>query len=212
MEQIDTIIREKLVAGNILILPQELAALPQNECIPLVSLYPGEHFAAPLEDKKIPRHKASIIEWCLSHAKAFENVPTETRRRIAIALVAREATLSCGIGNGLALPHCKTELIENPLELILTVAPEEIDWYSIDQAPTSVILIALFKANMPEAVSHRMQVSLVLARMLRETGLIQEIKSMREPALIAAACREALDSLKEDPRQEKADGPPEPAS
>jgi len=195
MEHLDTIIRDRLVAGNILVLPQKLADLPPDEFVPLVRLYPAEHFDAPLEDKDVPRHKATIIEWCLSNAAAFEDTPSDILHRIAISLVAREAILSCGIGNGLALPHCKTALIDNPLELVLAVTPRDIEWYSADGTRTRVILLALFKANMPEAVSHRMQVSVVLARMLRETGLIQRIESMRDPAAIAAACAEALDSL-----------------
>jgi mannitol/fructose-specific phosphotransferase system IIA component (Ntr-type) len=195
MEHLDNLIRSRLIRGNILILPQSLAELSATDFVPLVQLYPGETFEAPLEDKDVPRHKASIIEWCLANALTFHDLPQDIRHRIAVSLVAREATLSCGIGKGLALPHCKTALIENPLELVLAVSPSDIEWYSADGTKTRVILTALFKANMPDAVTRRLQISVVLARMLRETGLVARIQSMRDPDQIATACSEALDEL-----------------
>jgi len=195
MEHLDTVIRSRHVTENILILPESLYTRPSGDFVPLVKLYPGEDFDGQHEDRDVPRHKAEIIEWCLSHAAAFSETSEDIRRRIAVSLVAREATLSCGIGNGLALPHCKTALIENPLELVLAVSPGDVEWYSADGTKTRIILIALFKANMPEAIPHRMQVSVVLARMLRETGLVARIQNMRDPAAIAAACSEALDQL-----------------
>jgi len=195
MQNILATIHDKITSGNVLVLPAELASLPSNLLVSLSGLYPGEDFGDKANNKEVARHKAIILSWIIEQAAAFATTAQDVRARITMTLVAREAQLSCGIGNGLALPHCMTALVENDIELVLVVSPQPLEWHSLDASKTTVLLVALFKSNTPEAVNKRMRFSVVLARLLRETGLVAELESQRDPEKIAAIFRRHVEEL-----------------
>ena len=58
------------------------------------------------------------------------------------ALLAREALGSTGLENGIAVPHAKTEAVKD-LTIAIGIAPEGIDFDSIDGKPSRLFFLML---------------------------------------------------------------------
>jgi len=84
------------------------------------------------------KKKHNVIDTLIAQAGAcgFVNDMTTFKR----AIVEREAKLSTGIGNGIAIPHAKIEGIDQFFVLI-AVLDSGVDWEAIDQKPVSLVFL-----------------------------------------------------------------------
>ena len=62
------------------------------------------------------------------------------------AVFTREQTRSTGIGSGIAVPHGKCNGV-NKLVMAIGIAPEPIDFASVDEKPVTIILLLVSPAN-----------------------------------------------------------------
>ncbi len=62
------------------------------------------------------------------------------------AVLEREQQSSTGIGNGIAIPHCRTDLVSHGVIIAGTI-PEGIKYHSVDGKPVSIIFIFLFPSS-----------------------------------------------------------------
>ncbi len=60
--------------------------------------------------------------------------------RLAADVAAREATLSTGVGEGLALPHARTAAVRSTVAALCTLAAP-VDWDAFDGAPVDLVLL-----------------------------------------------------------------------
>jgi nitrogen PTS system EIIA component len=58
------------------------------------------------------------------------------------AIRRREDQGSTGLGDGIAVPHAKTDMVEN-LTLALGIAPDGVDFDSLDGQPTKIFFLLL---------------------------------------------------------------------
>jgi len=80
--------------------------------------------------------KKRIIEVLAQHiADSCEGLDANT---LFMNLINREKLGSTGIGNGLAIPHCRCEEIENSIFACLTLS-KPVDFDTFDQQPVDVI-------------------------------------------------------------------------
>ena len=64
------------------------------------------------------------------------------------ALLAREKTMSTGIGEGIALPHAKISGIKN-IQAVLGISKEGVDFDSMDKKPVNIVVLILSPAEDP---------------------------------------------------------------
>ena len=79
--------------------------------------------------------KREVIEALVG--KALDGSPA--REAILEELLRREKVMSTGIGNGVAVPHAHTKLIEKPVAA-LAVSPGGIEWDAVDGEPVHIVL------------------------------------------------------------------------
>ncbi|MFN6136454.1 MAG: PTS sugar transporter subunit IIA [Bacteroidota bacterium] len=60
--------------------------------------------------------------------------------RFHAVIVDRERLMSTGIGNGVALPHGKTDVVDESIAAVATLA-SPIDYDSLDDKPVSIIIL-----------------------------------------------------------------------
>ena len=65
------------------------------------------------------------------------------------ALIAREKLGSTGIGEGIAIPHCRLPNCQQPLGLLLQLS-EAIDFDAIDNRPVDLVFVLLVPQDNPE--------------------------------------------------------------
>ena len=62
------------------------------------------------------------------------------------ALIEREKSMSTGIGNGVAIPHCTTTKVQD-IVFILSIVPQGVDFDSIDNQPVKIVILLLVPKN-----------------------------------------------------------------
>lgn len=60
--------------------------------------------------------------------------------RLHTVIVDRERLMSTGIGNGVALPHGKTDVVDQSIVAVATLA-SPIDFDSLDDKPVSIVIL-----------------------------------------------------------------------
>ncbi len=100
----------------------------------LVDILKTENVKIPLKGKT----KEEIIEELVDLIAASD--PEVDHEAVHQAILDREKTMSTGIGQGVAIPHGKTEGVE---ELIgaFGIAPEGVDFDSLDNEPTHLFFL-----------------------------------------------------------------------
>lgn len=96
-----------------------------------------------------------------------------TEQQVFDALVARERLGSTGIGEGIAIPHCRLATCQAPIGLLLQLE-QPIDFESIDNKPVDLVFVLLVPENNPEqhlkTLSH-------LAALFNEASYRQQLRS-----------------------------------
>lgn len=83
-------------------------------------------------------HKKEILNLLID--KAAELGFIEEKAAFTSAIEAREAKLSTGIGDGIAIPHAKSSGIKD-FFVISAVLKEPISWDALDQKPVSLVFL-----------------------------------------------------------------------
>ncbi len=108
------------------------------------------------------------------------------------ALIAREKSMSTGMENGVAIPHCSMEQVNDTL-VSLGVSREGIDFESIDDKPARLILLLVTPKNKTK----------VHIRTLAEIAKLLNDADFRRQLVAAETPSEVLDLIR---RREAAEG------
>lgn len=100
--------------------------------------------AVTLEIKDLDKWR--VIEHLTDLLVSSGRLAPTKRQAVLDALLARERSMSTGMENGIAIPHCSMEEIDDTL-VTLGVAQGGIDFESIDGRPTNLILLLVTPKN-----------------------------------------------------------------
>lgn len=89
-------------------------------------------------------HKEEVLQKLLNHSKINEYV--SDTQVVLDAATAREAQGTTGMGDGIAIPHAKSEAIKEPL-VMFARSNEGIDWESLDDSLAKIIFFILVPEN-----------------------------------------------------------------
>lgn len=102
-------------------------------------------------------------------------------------VMAREAMMTTGIGNGIAIPHGKARSVDR-MAAACALVPEGLDFESDDGQP--VYLIALFVSPENAAAAH-VRVLANLSRLFKEESVRRILRESRSPEAFLQALRDA---------------------
>lgn len=95
-------------------------------------------------ERVVPEMKASdhweAIEELVDHLVEHAQLPEASRNSVMASLKAREDQRSTGIGNGVAIPHCFSEDIEEVI-MVFAKSSEGIDFCALDRAPVHFVVL-----------------------------------------------------------------------
>ena len=107
--------------------------------------------------------------------------------RLHADVETREALMSTGVGEGLALPHARTSAVTATVAALATFA-SPVDWDAIDGAPVTLAL--LFAGPEGERAGH-VRFLARASRVLSASGVRQRLEGAPTPGALAAALAEA---------------------
>ena len=102
-------------------------------------------------------------------------------------VLRREAMMSTGIGNGVAIPHGKAKLVDR-MVAACGVSPEGIEFESVDGEPARIFILLVA----PESGGAlHVKVLANISRLLKEESVRQSLREAANPEAFVAALRAA---------------------
>ena len=92
------------------------------------------------------KKKKDIIFNLLKNAGDAGVIPLDKVEDIYFAVMEREQQGTTGIGNGIAIPHCKTDLVKSGV-IIAATFPSGIKYFSIDNKPVNILFLFIFPGS-----------------------------------------------------------------
>jgi mannitol/fructose-specific phosphotransferase system IIA component (Ntr-type) len=89
-----------------------------------------------------PKNKIKAIRRILEHGILNGTITRGTSPEIYKLLLERERTISTGIGSGVAIPHCSSNIIEET-HAYLAISPDGLDFESTDNQNVHIIIMLL---------------------------------------------------------------------
>ena len=106
------------------------------------------------------------------------------------AVIAREKLMSTGVGNGIAIPHAKTDTVSNIILSIATIK-SGINYKSVDKKKVFVIFMLLAPKD---SASENLKVLTSIAKILRDNhSFIEKLINTKSADEIIALIREEED-------------------
>jgi mannitol/fructose-specific phosphotransferase system IIA component (Ntr-type) len=105
---------------------------------------------------------------------------------LARRLMEREKLGCTGLGNGLAIPHCKLSGVDQVL-LAIGVSPSGVDFQALDGRPVRLIFLVLSPADSPAG---HLQALARISRLVKTPGVAEAILSATSPEDVGTLLRE----------------------
>lgn len=118
--------------------------------------------------------KGDVIRMLVSH---LPGIDTSHRDAIAQAVIEREEVMSTGVGNGIAIPHAKVELLDSPV-VAFALLDQPVDFSSFDGRPVDLIFLV---AGSVRANSLHLKMLSALSRLLIHQKTVDGLRSSKSP-------------------------------
>ncbi|MDV6235865.1 PTS sugar transporter subunit IIA [Leptospira ellisii] len=106
--------------------------------------------------------KEEVISRLLQKAVETKQIESANKEEILESLLAREKSMSTGIGSGVAIPHCSVNLVDE-LKCVMGLNSQGIDFDSIDHQPVHIfILLIVPKTKFQEHIKTLAQIAKAL--------------------------------------------------
>lgn len=100
-------------------------------------------------------------------------------------LLQREATMSTGMGGGVAVPHAKSPACRS-MVVALGLVPDGVDFKAIDGRPVRVVFMLL---GPPDSTREHVDLLARIAHLVKSPGVLESLLSATEPSKVIEAIR-----------------------
>lgn len=123
------------------------------------------------------KNRWDIIAEMVELAAKNREIAQEDIEPITSSLVEREKSMSTGIGNGVAIPHCSTSKVKDIIS-VMAITPRGINFESIDNEPVKIIILLLVPKD---KLTQHIKTLANIAKMMNDPELREKILSMKTP-------------------------------
>jgi len=88
------------------------------------------------------KNRWEIIEEMVELAVKNKEISHDDAETVKNALIEREKSMSTGIGNGVAIPHCSTSKV-NSIITVMALTPKGLNFEAIDNEPVKIIILLI---------------------------------------------------------------------
>jgi mannitol/fructose-specific phosphotransferase system IIA component (Ntr-type) len=110
-----------------------------------------------------------------------------TEGDILSRVVRRESMMSTGIGNGVAIPHGKSRLVER-LVAACAVAPDGLEFDSVDGEPATLFILLVSPENVR---GPHVKALASISRLMKEEAVRESLRGAASPEAFMQTLREA---------------------
>lgn len=116
-----------------------------------------------------------LIDEMLELAVKNREINAKDSQVIRNALNEREKSMSTGIGNGVAVPHCSTDVVKE-LIIIMAISSRSIDFDSIDSNPVRIAFLLIVPK---EKLSHHIKTLANIAKLMSNESLRSDLLNLK---------------------------------
>jgi len=102
-------------------------------------------------------------------------------------LLQREKLGSTGIGQGVAIPHCRCDMVKEPMAL-LAISKEGLDFNSLDSSPVHIIFMLVGSAD---SAGEHLQIMAKISRILKDKIMRQSLMDTKTAEDVIAIIQKA---------------------
>ena len=118
-----------------------------------------------------------------------ESIPSLSAADLLQSLLARERLGSTGLGNGIAIPHCRLKNIDNVIGALITLETP-IDFDAVDGAPIDILFVLLAPER---ALQEHLNALAALAAQFSRSDFRQHLRAATSADQLYRAAIEARD-------------------
>jgi PTS system fructose-specific IIC component len=119
--------------------------------------------------------------------RVAETDPGVDAEFISGVALAREEIESTGIGDGVALPHARTDGVQSTRLCVATLA-EPVEWWAYDEIAVRAVFMILGSRRAP---AQQLRVLADVSGLVRQTGFVDRLVAMADEASMFEALRSA---------------------
>ena len=108
------------------------------------------------------------------------------------ALIERERSMSTGIGNGVAIPHCTTARVKD-IVLLMTIIPKGIDFDASDNQAVKIILLLIVPKS---KLAQHIKTLANIAKLMKNESLRNTLVSLKSAGSILKTIKDYEHAMK----------------
>ncbi len=123
------------------------------------------------------KNRWEIITEMVELAAKNRDISQNDMACITSSLIEREKSMSTGIGNGVAIPHCSTEKVAD-IVTVMAITPKGINFEAIDNEPVKIIILLIVPKD---KLTQHIKTLANIAKMMNDAELREKILSLKTP-------------------------------
>jgi nitrogen PTS system EIIA component len=125
----------------------------------------------------VGRSPRPVVEAMIGRFSAAGRIPVEHEAALVKLVLKREKIGSTGIGQGVALPHCRTDLVKSHLGA-LAIDNQGMDFAALDAKPVHLVFLVVAPQNEGEL---HLQVMSSVRALARDKYLCRKLRACCKP-------------------------------
>ena len=133
-----------------------------------------------------------IINELVDFAVKNREIESSDCDEIKKALIERERSMSTGIGNGVAIPHCTTARVKD-IVLLMTIIPKGIDFDASDNQTVKIILLLIVPKS---KLTQHIKTLANIAKLMKNESLRSTLVSLKSAGSIVKTIKDYEHAMK----------------
>lgn len=121
--------------------------------------------------KPTAKNRWEIIEEMVELAVKNKEISHNDAETVKNALIEREKSMSTGIGNGVAIPHCSTSKV-NSIITVMALTPKGLNFEAIDNEPVKIVILLIVPKD---KLTQHIKTLANIAKMMSDAGLREKL-------------------------------------
>jgi fructose-specific phosphotransferase system IIA component len=121
------------------------------------------------------KNRWDLIDEMIDIAVKSGDIAQENRETISKSLFEREKSMSTGIGNGVAIPHCNVTSVDDII-IVLATSSKGVDFDSIDGLPVKLAILLLVPKS---KLSQHIKTLANIARLMSDDTLRKKLFTVK---------------------------------
>ena len=122
------------------------------------------------------KKKKDTLKELLDTLIKLKKVSSSSRDEVLLSLLARERLGSTAIGQGIAIPHARLEIIRKPL-VVIGLSEKGLDFDSLDQELVNIIFLII---SPRELEGIHLKLLATISKLLRDKFFLERLKKSRK--------------------------------